>query len=74
MSKNIVIKVNGVRNRFNRNDGIFQYIGIDKHGYTYNFDTKDKIPFNSQLDMILYDWDVFEGKVVLCKEYTYKII
>ena len=70
MVKNIAVKVNGIRNRFNEDKGVFQYVGIDRYGYTYNFDTTQKIPFNSYLCIMLHDWDVFEEKVVLCKDYS----
>ena len=70
MIKNIAIKVIGIRNRFNKNDEVFQYVGVDRYGYTYNFDTSQKISFNSYMHLILIDYDVFEGKIILCKNYS----
>lgn len=70
MSKNVTVKVNRVRNKCMADD-VFEYEGIDKYGYTYIFESPNKIPYNSDMYIRLYDYDVFaDGKRVVCLSYT----
>ena len=70
MNKNVTVKVNKVRNKY-MTDDVFEYEGIDKHGYTYIFESPNKIPYNSDMYIRLFDYDVFaDGKRVVCLSYT----
>ena len=70
MNKNVTVKVNRVRNKYMAND-VFEYEGIDKYGYTYIFESPNKIPYNSDMCIRLFDYDVFaDGKRVVCLSYT----